>query len=67
MTMSWNESQVRLLRMIVIAGLLLALIGAMLGSIGVQGHHWSWTDSAGVPGTPPTPATGMTFRTTEPR
>lgn len=65
--MSWNESRVRTLRMIVIAGLLLALICAMLGSIGTHGHPWGRADRAGIPETLPQPATGMTFGTTVPR
>ena len=64
--MSWTESRVRTLRVIVIAGLLLALVCAMLGSIGTHAH-WSWADSAGMPDTPPQPAAGMTFGATVPR
>jgi hypothetical protein len=65
--MSWNESRVRTLRMIVIAGLLLALVCAMLGSIGTQGQHWGQVDRADMPETPPQPTTGMTFGATVPR
>ena len=65
--MSWNESRVRRLRMIVIAGFLLALVCAMLGSVGTEGHHLGRADRAGIPETPPQPTTGMTFGTTVPR
>ena len=65
--MSWNESRVRTLRMIVIAGLLLALVCAMLGSIGTQGQPWGRADRAGMSEAPPQPTTGMTFGTTVPR
>jgi hypothetical protein len=65
--MSWNESRVRTLRMIVIAGLLLALVCAMLGSIGTQAHPWGRPDGADITDTPPQPAAGMTFGATVPR
>jgi hypothetical protein len=65
--MSWNESRVRTLRMIVIAGLLLALVCAMLGSIGNQGQPWGRPDRADMPETAPQPMTGMTFGATVPR
>jgi hypothetical protein len=58
--MSWNESRVRTLRMIFVAGLLLALLCAMLGSIATSGQPWAHTDTAGTPATSPQPASGMT-------
>jgi hypothetical protein len=61
--MSWNVSWVRALRAIVMAGLLIALIYAVLGSIGLRGHPRSWPERAVAPD----PASGMTFGTTVPR
>jgi hypothetical protein len=57
--MSWNVSWVRTLRMIVVVGLLVALLWAVLSSIGTRNHPWSSPGSADAPGTPRQPATGM--------
>jgi hypothetical protein len=62
--MSWNVSWVRALRTVFVAGLLLALVGAVLSSIGLKTQPWSWHDNAGAPETSPS---GMTFGTTGPR
>lgn len=59
--MSLNVSWMRALRAVFVAGLLFALICAVLGSIGLKTQPWSWHDSAGAPETPPS---GMTFGTT---
>jgi hypothetical protein len=62
--MSWNVSWGRALRAVLVAGLLLALICAVLGSIGLKTQPWSWHDRAGAPEASPR---GMTFGTTVPR
>jgi hypothetical protein len=59
MSMSWNVSWLRTLRMIVVAGLLLALLWAVLSSIGTRGQPWGSPGSADAPKTPRQPATGM--------
>jgi hypothetical protein len=55
--MSLNVSWARALRAVVMAGLLLALICAVLGSIGLKSR--SWPDSAVAPKSP----SGATFGT----
>jgi hypothetical protein len=57
--MTWNVSWARTLRMIVVAGLLLALLWAVLSSIGTRGPPWGSPGSADAPKTPRHPATGM--------
>jgi hypothetical protein len=64
--MSWNVSWVRALRTIVVAGLLVGLLWAVLGSIGTTGHLWSWADGFSAPDSP-SPASGMKLGTTVPR
>jgi hypothetical protein len=67
--MSLNLTSMRALRAIVVAALLLALVCAMLGSIGLNGPHWGWPDSVVAPGTTPEVPKGSTpiFGTTVPR
>jgi hypothetical protein len=64
--MSLSLTSMRALRAIVVAGLLLALVFAMLGSIGLSGYHS--TDSAVAPGTSPqSPNAAPIFGTPVPR
>jgi hypothetical protein len=58
--MSW----IRALRAIFVAGLLFALVCAMLGSVAVNGHHWDWADSVDAPAMQPNPRSGINFGTT---
>lgn len=60
--MTPNARWMRTLRTIVVAGLLvIALLGAVLGSIGTRG--WNWAHSPGeTTTTPPLVPSGMTFR-----
>jgi hypothetical protein len=46
--MSLNVNWVRALRTAVIAGLVIALLGAVLGSIGAKGSAWNWACDHGV-------------------
>ena len=57
----------RALRAVLVAGLLFALICAVLGSIGLKGHRVSWPDSAGAPEAPTRAPSGLHFGTTGPR
>jgi hypothetical protein len=67
--MSLNLTSLRALRAIVVAALLLALVCAMLGSIGLSEHHSGWPDSLVAPGATPEVPKGGTpiFGTTIPR
>jgi hypothetical protein len=56
--MSLNVSWMGALRAVIVAGLLLALLCAVLGSIGLKTQPWSWHDSAGSPDASPSGMTG---------
>jgi hypothetical protein len=56
--MSMKLNWVRTLRTVVIAGLVVALLGAVLGSIGAKGSAWNWACDHGVRGALPKPAPG---------
>jgi hypothetical protein len=51
--MSLNVNWVRTLRTVVIAGLVIALLGAVLGSIGAKESAWNWACDQGVRGALP--------------
>jgi hypothetical protein len=64
--MSCNVSWVRMVRTIAVAALLvIALLGAVLGSVGTRGDLWNWAREPGArvaPGTPPAPGGMASWR-----
>ena len=64
--MSLNLTCAGALRTIVVVGLLLALVCAMLGSIGLSGHSFYVPDSAGAPEVPSEPLRGANVGTNVP-